>query len=422
MADQPILLCDARLADGRTADLLIRGGRIAAVGAVGSLAHAEGDQPPLRIDLAGQLLLPSLVDGHTHLDKTLWGMPWRGHAAEDFRASCIDTEKEERKTLQPVEERAAALLRSLVAQGTTATRTHVDIDTGTGLQSLHAILRLREKFADLIDIQIMAFPQSGICRSPGVADLLDQALTDGADLIGGIDPEAYDGDLDGHLDVVFGLAEKHGKGADIHLHTTGETGWRELAAIVERAKALGAEHAVTVSHGFCLGELTGDALEAQLQAMAAAQQFLNDRDTLARQGINVGGISRQLAATPVKALTAGSIPIMAGSNNARDRWGPYGNGDTLERAMLVGWKQNFRRDDDLELAFSMCADIGRQQLGLPPAGTEPGMTADLIALPAENVAEAVALRPPRSLVMKAGRVLFQAPPQQQPTLALEPKA
>jgi cytosine deaminase len=409
MTDQPILLCDARLADGRAADLLIRDGRIAAVGAVGSLNQTEGE-PPVRIDLGGQLLLPSLVDGHTHLDKTLWGMPWRPHAAEDFRGSRIETEKEERKALPPVEERAGALLRSLVAQGTTATRTHVDVDTEIGLQSLHAILHLRERFADLIDIQIVAFPQSGIYRSPGVADLLDQALSEGADLIGGIDPEAYDGDLDGHLDVVFGLAEKHGKGADIHLHTTGETGWRELAAIVDRAKALGAQDAVTVSHGFCLGELTGDALETQLQAMADA-------------GVSVASSAAgYVPMAPVKALTAKGIPIIAGSDNARDRWGPYGNGDTLERAMLVGWKQNFRRDEDLELAFSMCTAVSREQLGLAEAGTEPGMVADLIALPAECVAEAIVNRPPRTLVMKAGRVLFQAPPQQPPTLALEPKA
>lgn len=409
MTGQPLLLCDARLADGRAADLLIRDGVIAAVGPCGSLTLPPGE-PPLRIDLAGQLLLPSLVDGHTHLDKTLWGMPWRGHAADDTRSSRIDLEKEERKSLPPVEQRASALLRSLVAQGTTATRTHVDIDPEAGLGGLHAILRLREKFADLIDIQIVAFPQSGICRSPGVAGLLDQALSDGADLIGGIDPEAYDGDLDGHLDVVFGLAEKHGKGVDIHLHTTGETGWRELAAIVDRAKSLGAQNAVTVSHGFCLGEMTGESLEAQLQEMAAA-------------GVSVASSAAGYTPmAPVKALTAAGVPIFAGSDNARDRWGPYGTGDSLERAMLIGWKQNFRRDADLELAFSLCSTIGRQQMGLPEAGTAVGMAADLIALPAENVPEAVVSRPPRSLVLKAGQILFQAPPQQQPSLALEPKA
>lgn len=409
MQTQPILLMDARLADGRAADLLIKDGRVAAVGDVGTLKSGSDDARPVRINLAGQLLLPSMVDGHTHIDKTLWGMPWRAHAAEDFRISRIETEKEERKGLPPVEERAGALLRSMISQGTTATRTHVDIDPEIGLARLHAVLRLRERFADLIDIQIVAFPQSGICRSPGVAELLDQALSEGADLIGGIDPEAYDGDLDGHLDVVFGSAEKHGKGADLHLHTTGETGWRELAAIVDRAKALGAENAVTVSHGFCLGELSGDALEAQLAEMAAA-------------GVSVASSAAgYVPMAPVKALAGKGIPIMAGSDNARDRWGPYGTGDTLERAMLVGWKQNFRRDEDLELAFGMCSAVGRAQLGLEAAGTEPGMVADLMALPAENVPEAIVNRPPRTLVMKAGCILYQAEPQQPPTLALEPR-
>ncbi len=409
MREPSLLLADARLADGRAADLFIRDGRVAAVGPVGSVAAGNG-KPPERIDLAGQLLLPSLVDGHTHLDKTLWGMPWRAHAAGDERASRIDMEKQERASLPPVEQRAGALLRSLVAQGTTATRTHVDVDTEIGLANLHAILAVRERFADLIDIQIVAFPQSGICRSPGVADLLDQALTEGADLIGGIDPQAYDGDLEGHLNVIFGLAEKHGKGVDIHLHTIGETGWRELAAIVERAKALGARDAVTVSHGFCLGELAGDDLDAQLEDMV-------------RAGVSIASSAAgYVPMAPVKKLIGAGVPVFAGSDNARDRWGPYGTGDTLERAMLVGWKQNFRRDADLELAFAMCSAIGRKQMGLHEAGPAESMAADLIALPAECVAEAVVARPPRSLVMKAGRVLYQAEPQQAPTLALEPKA
>ena len=124
---------------------------------------------------------------------------------------------------------------------------------------------------------------------------------------------------------------------------------------------------------------------------------------------------------PVKTLTAAGVAVFAGSDNVRDRWGPYGTGCMLERAMLVGWKQNFRRDEDLELAFSTCSTIGRRQMGLPEAGTAVGMTADLIALPAENLPEAVISRPPRSFVMKAGRVLFHAPPQQPLSLALEPK-
>lgn len=405
---QPILLCNARLADGQTADLLVIDGIVAAVGPCGSLTQPPG-APPLRIDLTGQLLLPSLVDGHTHLDKTLWGMPWRPHAAGDERESRIELEKQERASLPPPEIRAESLLRAMIAQGTTATRTHADIDPEAGLRNLHALLAVKQRFADLIDIQIVAFPQSGIARAPGIADLLDQAMAEGADLVGGIDPLAYDGDLDGHLDTVFGLAGKHGKGLDIHLHTTGPTGQQELDAILARATGMAAPGLVTISHGFRLGELDPAALASTAETMAAA-------------GVSVATSAAGGAPmAPVKTLTAAGVAVFAGSDNVRDRWGPYGTGCMLERAMLVGWKQNFRRDADLELAFAMCAGVGRAQLRLPEAGTEVGMVADLMALPSECIAEAVISRPPRSLVMKAGRVLYQAPPQQPPSLALEPK-
>ena len=70
---------------------------------------------------------------------------------------------------------------------------------------------MREKFRDLVTIEIVAFPQSGIARSPGTDKLLDEAMGAGADLVGGLDPVGIDNDLKGHLDTVFGIAAKHGK-------------------------------------------------------------------------------------------------------------------------------------------------------------------------------------------------------------------
>jgi cytosine deaminase len=90
------------------------------------------------------------------------------------------------------------------------TAPHVVIDNQLGLRNLHEILKVRERFRDLVSIQIVAFPQSGILRSPGTAALLDAAIAEGADLLGGLDPVGIDGDLDGHLDAVFGIAERRG--------------------------------------------------------------------------------------------------------------------------------------------------------------------------------------------------------------------
>ena len=142
----------------------------------------------------------------------------------------IAAERVERhRVALPIEARASALIRTLIANGTTRTRSHVDIDNDVGLANLEAVLRVRDAYRDWIDIQLVAFPQSGVTTEKGAPDLMAAALSGGADLIGGLDPAGFDDDVKGQLDIVFGLAQRFGKGIDIHLHDSGKTGAAELA-------------------------------------------------------------------------------------------------------------------------------------------------------------------------------------------------
>src|SRR5580698_10906075 len=225
-----MILANARLPEGGFADLEIAGGLIAAL-------HAPGSADPAgeRIVLAGALVLPALVDGHIHLDKTHWGAPRLPHVEGRGVRERIAAERVERhRVALPIEARAAALIRALIANGTTRVRSHIDIDNDVGLANLEAVLRVCQAYRDWIDIQLVAFPQSGVTTEKGAPDLLAAALAAGADLIGGLDPAGFDGDATGQLDLVFGLAQKYGKGVDIHLHDGGETGAAELRAIAER--------------------------------------------------------------------------------------------------------------------------------------------------------------------------------------------
>ena len=183
--------------------------------------------------------LPGLVDGHMHLDKTLTGLGWMPHRAQPERMSRIEKEKELRGTLAPVAERAANLVRCCIAHGSTAIRTHVDVDPELGLAHIHALAEVRERFAGCIDMQLVAFPQSGVMRRPGTADLLEAALMEGADLLGGIDPIMIDRDLDGQLDTLFAIAVRRDVGIDLHLHETSERGLAEIIAVCERTRAAG---------------------------------------------------------------------------------------------------------------------------------------------------------------------------------------
>ena len=132
-------------------------------------------------------------------------------------------------------------------------RSHVDIDLRVGLRNLEQVLAARDAHRDKVSVQIVAFPQSGIVTSPGAAELLDEAVRAGADLVGGLDPAGYDGDIDGHLDVIFGIADRRGVGIDIHLHDGGLLGVSEIEEIARRTKALGLGGKVTISHAYALG-------------------------------------------------------------------------------------------------------------------------------------------------------------------------
>ena len=210
--------------------------------------------PGERIDLKGALLLPAFVDGHIHLDKTHWGAPRLPHVEGRSVRERIAAERVERhRVALPIEARASALIRTMIANGTTRVRSHIDIDNDVGLANLEAVLRVREAYRDWIDIELVAFPQSGVTTEKGAPDLMAAALGAGADLIGGLDPAGFDGDVKGQLDIVFGLAEKFGKGIDIHLHDGGETGASELRDIAERTIAAGMQGRVAVSHAFALG-------------------------------------------------------------------------------------------------------------------------------------------------------------------------
>jgi len=383
-----LVLADATLPDGARGHVAIAGERIAGVG-VGPAPPA-----PRSLDLGGRLVIPALIDGHVHLDKTLLGLPWMPHDSGDSTRERIDGEKRVRAGLaEPVDRRAEALLALAQRHGTLALRTHVDIDDVCGVRNLERILALRERWASAVTIQVVAFPQSGILRCPGTRELLSEALSLGADLIGGLDPLGIDGDLDGHLDVVFGLATRFGRGVDIHLHDAGEAGLGEILTIADRTRAAGLGGRVTVSHAFALGSAPPDA------AARAA-------DRLGAAGVSILTSAPGVATMPpIRALHRAGVTVFAGSDNIRDAWSPFGNASMLERCMLVAYRSGFRTDRDLASCLDLATTAAASVLGLADHGMRPGAHADLLALDASSVPQAIVERPVPAVVIRRGRVV-----------------
>jgi cytosine/creatinine deaminase len=383
-----MILANARLPQGGIADVEIAGGLIAALH-----TPASADRPGERIDLKGALLLPAFVDGHIHLDKTHWGAPRLPHLEGHSVRERIAAERVERhRVALPIEARASALIQTLIANGTTRTRSHVDIDNDVGLANLEAILRVREAYRDWIDIQLVAFPQSGVTTEKGAPDLMAAALRAGADLIGGLDPAGFDNDVKGQLDIVFDLAERFGKGIDIHLHDSGKTGAAELRDIAERTIAAGMQGRVVVSHAFALGSIGPDVFAETADALARAEVAI------------MTSCPSSAPVPPVARLRERGVTLFAGSDNIRDCWSPYGNGDMLDRAAIIAERHALYTDSELEEAFALTTRQADKALGFASRELRAGAVADLVVVAAPSVADAVVDRPPRTLVLRAGRI------------------
>ena len=389
MTDTQYFLRNAVLPDGSGGDIGIGHGRITEIAAAGG-----GDSQAPSVDLEGGLVLPGFTDGHMHLDKTLFGRPWLPHQAGPTRISRIETEKVTEKNLGfPTAERASNLIEICVGFGTSHIRTHIDVDTDIRLSRLEGMLEARERYRDRVDIEIVAFPQSGVANRPGTVEVLDEAIKMGADLVGGIDPLVIDRDPVGQLDGIFGVADKHGVGIDIHVHEPGLLGIHSIEGVCERTEALGMQGKVAVSHGFSL-------------AMVPERQSDETAALMARCGVSLvthGAGGADLP--PIRRLRAAGVEVMGGNDDVRDTWSPYGSGDMLERAMLIGWRADFRTDVELMMAFDIVTAAAARVRGDTPWGIAVGAPADLCAVQAQCVPEAVAAHPARKLVLKKGRIV-----------------
>ncbi|WP_313056725.1 amidohydrolase family protein [Agrobacterium cavarae] len=383
-----LLITNARPMGGDTADILIRNGRIAEIG-----KGLEAAGLPVE-DAGGRIAIPGLVDAHTHLDKSLLGYPWYVNEVGPRLIDKIDNERKVKRDYG-LDAHLQSMRQTLqsVGYGTTLIRSHVDIDTDQGLIALEGVMETRRQLAGIVEIEIVAFPQSGLMRRPGTAELIDAGMAMGADLVGGLDPCGMDRDPKAHLDTIFAIAEKYAKGIDIHLHESGELGAFSMELIFERIRALGMQGKVAVSHAFCLGDPDWNMTQGLIDTCAELDVPI----------LTTAPPSREVPS--LRRLRSAGVRFGAGVDGFRDTWGPYGNGDMLERSMLLGMKNNLRRDDELLWALDVCTTGGAHAMDRTEHSLTIGGRGDVVIVEGETLGEAIVTHQPRKLVVTAGNVV-----------------
>lgn len=356
-------------------------------------ARPHADEIPQR-DAKGLLLLPSFVEKHVHLDKTLLGGAWQAVIPTQGVAGRCEVEKRILPSLPTTsKERAERLLGTLLGYGSTEIRTHVDLYPEAGLRYLEAVQEALETFAGKLTCEIVAFPQHGLLRSKATP-LVREALRLGATIVGGVDPATVDGNIEASLQQMMELAVEANAGVDLHLHDADHLGVftiRRLAALTMEA---GLQGRVAVSHAFGIGDVP-EAVAADLAAV------------LSEAGITIiTSVPHSRVIPPVPLLRDKGVKVAVGCDNIFDTWQPYGNGDLLERAGRLA--ERYRWIDERSLGQTLGYITG----GVTPLDAEGnrawpnvGDEASMMLVQASCSAEAVARRASREAVFFRGKLV-----------------
>jgi cytosine/creatinine deaminase len=396
-----LLLRGARLTDrDGLVDVAVAGQRIVGIDTTARSARES-------IDVGGRLVTPGLVESHIHLDKALLGDRVVSTAGTLEEAIRLTGEAKRAFTVDDIRDRARRVLDVAVQAGTTAMRSHVEVDPIVGLAGLEALLPLREEYAPALDLQLCAFPQEGIVKAPGTEALLRRALTLGADLVGGCPYNDSDG-LE-HIRIVFALATAFGVDADFHVDFADEPEHLHVREIAAQTVRAGWQGRVAVGHLTELAAVPGfrqDEIIAEIAAAGVGVICLPATDLYLMGRRDDGNVRRGL--TPVRRLLDAGVPVALASNNVRNPFTPVGTADLSHMAFVAAVAAHMGTPADLRALLTTITLHPARLLRLPDYGLAPGCYADLVVWDCAQPEDVVAVLPPRRLVIKRGRVTIEA--------------
>jgi cytosine deaminase len=402
-----LLITNARVWDDRPpVDIAVDGDRIAAI-EPGIQAEAGRT-----IDAGGRAVLPGFVEPHLHLDKALIyrRQPAREGTLEE--AIRLTAQLKAEQDRDDVLERSRAVLDMAVAHGTVAVRAHPDVDPIQGLIGVETALTVRDEYRDLLDLDVVAFPQEGIIKAPGTRELMEEALRMGANVVGGCPyNERTWEDTKRHIDVVFELARRFDAPVDMHADFADDATDERFATagyVAEKAIEHGFEGRVSLGHVTSLGSLTREDAAPVIERLRDADVSIV---TLPATDLYLGGRgderNQRRGLTPVHRLRDAGVNVTFSSNNVRNAFTPFGKADMLQIGNLLAHAAQFGTPQSQAEVLRMATYDAARSIGLPDYGLAEGRRADLVVCDSEVVGDVLADIPPRLWVVRGGRVTVE---------------
>ncbi|WP_299820785.1 amidohydrolase family protein [uncultured Roseibium sp.] len=382
-------------------DIAVSGERISDIGSdLGSGAKTlEGN---------GAMLIPGFVESHLHLDKAC--ILDKCHNETGTLEGAIASVGAAKKsfTQSDIHARGRKVLEKAIVQGTNAIRTHVEIDPGIGLMGLEAVSQLKRDFAWALDLQICVFPQEGLTNNPGTKELLEEALVNGADLLGGC--PYTDSDPNAQIAILFEMARRFDVDLDFHLDFDLDPKWRHLDEIARQTVAHGWQGRVAIGHVTKLSAMPGPQLMdavALLKDAGIALTVLPSTD-LFLMGRDSGHLVPRGVA-PAHVFHQHGVCCTVATNNVLNPFTPYGDCSLSRMANLYANIHQLGTEPELEACFDMVTSAPRRLIN-HERGIEVGEEATFVALPADCGMQVVSeiVRPLWG--MKSGRMTFEHAP------------
>ena len=387
-------------------------GRVVSLGVVDGLyvevtedeIHVE---PGLAIDAEGRLVTPSFVDAHLHLDK-VYTLPLAGDAAlasytsdamgEAMRSIVRDAsavkQHYDRSWIVPNVRRA---LDEAVRNGVLHVQAFVDVDTTAGLEGMASVLEAREEYRDLVDLQVVAFPQDGLLRDPGAAELCEEAMRLGADVVGGIPwIELTDRDAAEHVQWACRLAASTGSRVAMLTDDAGDPALRTTAMLAEAMIEHGLQGRGVACHARALATYPTPSLVRLADlARAAGLGFVSDPHT--------GPLH-----LPVRELLDEGLPVALGQDDIEDAYYPFGRHNMLEVAFLAAHVLGFLSGPDQLRLLDLVTERAARVLGIEGHGIAVGNRADLCVHHHERVVDVLREHARPRWVLRRGKVVAES--------------
>lgn len=367
----------------------------------------------VEIDAAGALVRPPFVEPHIHLDTTLTaGEPRWNASGTLWEGIAVWSQRKQSVSREDVLARAEQVLRWQAAQGVLFVRSHCDV-TDARLTALDALLELRERVRDVMVLQVVAFPQEGIVSFPRGAELLEEAVRRGADVVGAI-PHYEDTREDGvrSLEIAVDIAERHGKQVDAHCDEVDDEQSRFIEVLATQALRTGLGARVTASHTTAMGSYNG-AYAYKLQRLLARSDVnlvSNPMVNLALQG-RFDDYPKRRGLTRVKEMLAAGVNVAFGSDDVMDPWFPMGTGNPMLLAHSGVLAAQMTGQAEIAETFEMVSSRGAAVLGLGDEyGLQVGRPANLVVVPASSRQDAVRRQVPPRWVVARGKVIAERDP------------